>query len=222
MLIKILGISGSPIKEGNTDHFLKKALEAAGEKEGVATEMISLAGKNIKDCKHCNWCLAKQEEGKYCAIKDDVQEIFPRILEADGLLLATPVYLGRLSGYLAMLLDRLRVFMEGNFYRGKLKDKVGGSLSVAWSRHGGIETTLLTIDYAFLILNMVPVSATLRGALYGAGGLTSFGGGGKIDPQERVMVLKDEWGIKGAKALAERMVEMIRIIKAGKKALKLG
>jgi len=220
MEIKILGISASPIKDGNTDHFLKEALNAAKEKQGVVTEMVSLAKRDIRDCKHCNWCLTKQKTGRYCAIEDDVYEIYPKIEEADGLLLATPVYLGRLSGYLASFLDRLRVFMEGNFFRGRLKDKVGGSLAVAWSRHGGIETALLSINYAFLILEMVIVSATSYGALYGSGGLSSFQGSGKIDAQDKLMVLKDDLGLKGARALAGRMVEMAMIIKAGKEVLK--
>ena len=101
MEIKVLGISGSPIKDGNTDCFLQEALNAVEGTEGVTTEMVSLAGKDIKDCKHCNWCLKKQKKGFFCAIKDDAQGIFPKILEADALLLATPVYLGRLSGYMA-------------------------------------------------------------------------------------------------------------------------
>ena len=222
MAIKILGISGSPILDGNVDHFLKEALSAAGQKDGVTTEMISLADRDIKDCKHCNWCLKKQEEGKYCAIADDMQEIYPKILDADGLLLASPSYVGRLSGYLAKLIDRMRIFREGNFYRGKLKDKVGGSLAVSWIRHGGIETTLLSIDYAFFLMDMLPASVPSRGVLYGAGGVSSLGGSGKIDPPDKLLILRDEWGIKGAKALGARVAELAEIIKAGKKALRLG
>jgi len=152
MEIEILGICGSPIKRGNTEVFLKEALKAAEETGNVKVNFISLAGKDIKDCRHCNWCIRKQTEGKFCAQEDDMAEIFPQVVKADALMLATPVYVTRLSGYLACFLDRFRVFSWGNVYHGKLENKVGGALAVAWFRHTGAETTLLTIVSAFFSL----------------------------------------------------------------------
>ena len=52
MKIKILGVSGSPVKRGNTEAFLEESLKAAGEIENVNTELVSLAGRNIQDCEH--------------------------------------------------------------------------------------------------------------------------------------------------------------------------
>ena len=75
MEIKITGICGSPIKGGNTEIFLMEALNAAKNAGDVQTELISLAGKDIRDCRHCNWCLTKQEEGKSCVQKDDMVDI---------------------------------------------------------------------------------------------------------------------------------------------------
>ena len=98
MVIKVLGVCGSPIKGGNTELFLNEALKAAEASGEVQTELITLAGREIKDCRHCNWCVNKQIEGKFCAQNDDMAEIFPKILAADGLMLASPVYVGRLSG----------------------------------------------------------------------------------------------------------------------------
>ena len=57
--------------------------------------------------------------------------IYPKILEADGILLATPVHFGRLSGLMANMIDRLRVFVYGNVYRGQIRNKIGGALAVA-------------------------------------------------------------------------------------------
>lgn len=131
MEVKILGICGSPVKGGNTEVFLNETLRVAREMGEVSTEMIPLAGKKIEDCRHCNWCLTKQEEGKVCAIKDDMVEIYPKLLEADALLLATPTYFTRLSGYLAIFTDRFRAFVLGKHYRGALSNKVGGALTVA-------------------------------------------------------------------------------------------
>ena len=218
MKINILGVCGSPIKRGNTEVFLEEALKAAREIEGVDTKLVTLRGTNIHDCIHCNWCLTKQEEGKFCAQKDDMSEIYPLLLEADGLLLASPVYIGRLSGLLANFLDRLRVFSpRKNYYGDKLKDKVGGALAVGGLRSGGVETTLLSINYAFYVMGMLPVAE--YGIFLGAAGISSLRGTGTSTPDDRHLVLKDEYGLRSVRKLARRMVEIITIIKLGKAAL---
>ena len=219
MDINVLGICGSPIKGGNTEHFLKEAMKTVEGDGSVNTEMILLAGKDIKDCRHCNWCLRKQEKGKFCAIEDDMVDIFPKVLGTDVLLIATPAYVARVSGHLACVMDRLRVFAFGNEYESAMKDKIGGALAVAWMRHGGVETSLLSIDYFFLGFEMIPASVHHPGVLFGAGGTSSFGGTGKFDPKDKLGILKDEWGLNGARALAKRCVELARIVKAGKQAI---
>lgn len=219
MDIHVLGICGSPIKGGNTEHFLIEAMKAIEDLPDVNTEVITLVGKDIKDCIHCNWCLRKQEEGKFCFIEDDMVDIFPKVLTADVLLLATPAYVARVSGYLANVMDRLRACAFGNVYEGQLKDKVGGALAVGWMRHGGIETSLLSIDYFFFGFEMITATVHHPGVLFGAGGISSFEGTGKFDPTDKLGVLKDEWSLNGARALAQRTVELARIIKAGKKAM---
>ena len=217
MKIKILGICGSPVKRGNTEIFLEEALKMAREVVGVDTELVTLAGKNIQDCIHCNWCLTKQEEGKFCGQKDDMSEIYPLLLGADGLLLASPAYFGRPSGRLSNLIDRLRVFAFGNYYRNGLKDKVGAGLAIAWTRHGGVETTLLTINYAFGAMGMLNVPE--HGIFLGAAGVSSLGGTGKFTPDDKHLILKDEYGLRSAHKIVKRMVEIIRIVKLGKEAL---
>ena len=216
MEIRILGVCGSPIKGGNTEVFLKEALKAAEAVGDVQTELITLAGKEVMDCRHCNWCVRKQTEGKFCVQDDDMKDIFPKILEADGLIVASPVYVGRLSGYLACLLDRLRVFAFGNFYRAKLHNKVGGALAVSWLRNAGVETTLISILLAFMGFEMIPVGPHHGvGAISGASGLSSEGGIGKFDREEKLGVLKDEYGLEGACSLAQRVVEVAKLLKAG-------
>jgi multimeric flavodoxin WrbA len=216
--IKILGICGGPIKGGNTELFLKEALKAAEAVSGVQTELIALAGRKIGDCRHCNWCVRKQVEGKFCSQDDDMAEIYPKLLEADGLLLASPVYIMRLSGYLACFLDRFRVFASGNFYRGKLHNKVGGALCVGGLRNTGMETTLISMLFAFMVMEMIPVGPRHRLGALGAGGLSSDGGTGKSDPEDKLGVLKDEYGLRGARSLGQRVVEVARLLKAGAEA----
>ncbi len=219
MEINVLGVSGSPIKEGNTEVFLSEALKTAEGLGNVSTELIRLAGKHISDCRHCNWCIAKQEEGRFCALQDDMLEIYPRMIEADALLLATPTYAGRLSGYMAAFLDRFRALVLGKHYRGALKGKVGGAMTVAWMRNAGPETTLLSVITPFLMWGMVVVSPGEGFCQFGAVGLSSDGGTGRFDARERLGVLKDEVGMKSAHTLARRMVEMTLILKAGREAL---
>ena len=216
MEIKILGVCGSPIRRGNTEIFLEETLKAAGKIEGVQTKVISLSEKDISDCQHCNWCLTGQKPGQFCKQNDDMNAIYPLLLEADALLLASPVYFSRLSGRMACFIDRLRAFTHGNYYRGPLKDKVGGALAVGWTRHGGVETTLLSLNFAFSSLGML--TAYERGISSGAGGVSSPGGTGKLIPDDKLTVLKDEYGLKSARRLAKRTVELTRMIKSGKSA----
>jgi multimeric flavodoxin WrbA len=219
MDIRLLGVCGSPIREGNVETFLNEALKAAGELGGVTANAVILSQKKIEDCRQCNWCMTKQEKGRPCAIQDDMIEIYPRLIEADAVLLATPTYAGRLSGYMATFLDRLRALVLGKCYRGVLDGKVGGAMTVAWLRNAGPETTLISVISAFLMWGMVVVSPGEGACQFGAVGLSSDGGTGRFDPKDRLGVLKDEIGMASARALAKRMVQMTRILKAGRQCL---
>ena len=147
-------------------------------------------------------------------------ELFPKVLEADGLLVCTPVYLGRLSGYTAAFLDRLRAFLHGKVYHGNLNDKVGGSLAVAWFRNAGLETALQSIFFAYSAFGMiVPTLATGSTCAWGAAGLASEGGMGKFDRNIKLGVLNDEFGLRSARATGKRVAEVAGIVKAGKQAL---
>ena len=211
-IIHILGISGSPVAGGNTDVVLEHAIRMAGEHDGVESRMISLAGKKIGDCTHCNWCLRKQSEGKPCVREDDMQEIYPEILKADALILASPVYIARLSGYMAAFLDRLRVFTHGSLYKDGLENKVGGAVAVGWYRHGGIESTLMSLLAGFMIFRMIPVGGG-AGCPWGAPVLASEGGEGQFKKEVRHGVLNDEFGMNLVKNLVARTVSVAKKIK---------
>lgn len=213
-MINFLGICGSPIKDSNTELILREGLRVV-EQDGVKTEVFTLHDKKFEDCIHCNWCMAKQREGSYCAVEDDIQDLFPKVLAADALMVASPVYLGRLSGRLASALDRLRCFIHGKHYGGQLKHKVGGAIAVGWFRNTGIETTLNSIHWAFMTFQMV-IATTGTMATFGGGGVSSLSGAGEFDPKDRKQVLKDEFGLKTARETAKSMLELARIMKAGK------
>jgi multimeric flavodoxin WrbA len=217
MTVKILGVSGSPIKGGNTDVFLKEALKAAEAVGDVETEFVSLAGMDIRDCIHVNWCLKNQTDTKFCHQDDDMALLYPKVVEADGLLLATPVYIGRMTGPMANFLDRLRVMVHGNKHGGKLRGKVGGALAVIWYRHGGMETALLSLVTAFMIFEMIPVGAGMP-SIFGGAGVSSQHGTGKFNPEDYHEVLQDAYGLRTARHVAQRVAELCHILKAGKAA----
>lgn len=218
MTVKILGISGSPIKGGNADAFLQEALKAADALGDVETEFVSLAGMDIRDCIHVNWCLKNQTDTEFCHQQDDMRLLYPKVVEADGLFLCTPVYIGRMTGPMANFLDRLRVLVHGSKHGGKLKNKVGAGFAVVWYRHGGIETALLSLLQAFMIFEMIPVGAGMP-SLFGGAGVTSQGGTGKFDPNDYNEVLKDAYGVRNARHVAQRAVELCRLLKAGKEVV---
>ena len=210
--IHILGVSGSPVAGGNTDVVLEHALQTAREYDDVEARMISLAGKSIGDCSHCNWCLRKQTEGKPCVQEDDMQEIYPEILKADAIILASPVYIARLSGYMAAFLDRLRVFTHGSLYKDGLENKVGGAIAVGWYRHGGIESTLMSLLAGFMIFRMIPVGGG-TGCPWGAPVLASERGEGQFKKEVRHGVLDDDFGMNLVKNLVAGMVSVVKKMK---------
>jgi multimeric flavodoxin WrbA len=216
-MIHIVGICGSPIKDSNTEVLLKEALKAI-ERSDVKIDVFSLYGKKIEDCRQCNWCLGKQSEEKYCAVQDDLVELYPLVEKADALMVASPVYLGRLSGHLASVLDRLRCLHYGKHYAGGMKHKVGAAIAVSWFRNSGLETTLTSIHWAFLTYQMlIAVPGSI--STFGGAGLSSLSGTGGFDPKDKHQVLKDEHGLKGAVATAKSLLELTELIKAGKKSL---
>ncbi len=209
--MRIVGISGSPVKAGNLDTFLTHIMALAQEK-GLDTETIHLAGYDIQHCTHCNFCLAKQKPGRYCAIEDDAQGLFEKLETADIIVFASPVYFMRTSGRMSTFIDRLRVFIFGKEAGGKLRNKIGMSAAVAWLRHGGMETTHLSHIQAFVTLDMIP--ATIHSCIspLGASALASRHGAGVFDPEVRVGIQEDTDGLKSARALLDRAVELAELI----------
>lgn len=207
----IIGISGSPVKEGNVDSLLASIMELAVEK-GHEADTIRLSGMKIKNCVHCNFCLAKQKPGKYCSLEDDAQPIFEKLERADIVVLASPVYFMRTSGMMATFIDRLRVFIFGNVAGGKLRNKIGVSAGVSWLRHGGMETTHLSHMFAFITLDMIPATNHASISPLGAGAVASIHGEGNFDPAVRIGVREDQAGLKSAAAALSRALELADLV----------
>ena len=117
----ILAISGSPLKDGTTVTLLNQALEGA-KQEGADIELFSVAGKNIQPCDGCGGCM---KTGK-CHIKDDMQSLYDKMVEADGIIFGTPIYFWDMTAQMKAVMDRTVAFGQP----GRLANKVGGVVAV--------------------------------------------------------------------------------------------
>jgi multimeric flavodoxin WrbA len=97
----IVGISGSPRAEGNTEMLLDAALEGA-RSEGAVTVKLRLNEMNIKPCQGCGGCSGTG----LCVIADDMQQVYSLLQQMDGLVLASPIYFGGLTAQTKAMVDR--------------------------------------------------------------------------------------------------------------------
>jgi multimeric flavodoxin WrbA len=156
--MKVIAIIGSPRKNGNTEQLAAYTLKAIAE-EGLETEIIPLAGKDIKPCSACMAC---SKEGE-CSIKDDLDPVFQKMLQADGIILASPVYFGSCTALLKALIER-----TGDMARFKgnvLKNKVGGPLVVA--RRAGQNFTVAQIDFWFHVMGIIEPGSSYWNIAFG-------------------------------------------------------
>jgi len=109
--MKIVGFMGSPRKGGNTDLMLRSILDGAKEK-GAETEMFSLQAHSYDQCIGCYHCMTHDGE---CTLKDDMQIFYKAIRECDAMVIASPVYMGQMTGICKIFFDRLLAFMKPDF-----------------------------------------------------------------------------------------------------------
>ena len=124
--MKTIGILGSTRKEGNTEFLLDVALEEA-RNIGCSTSKIALRDKVIAPCDGCMGCARTGE----CIIRDDMQEVYEQIREADGIIWASPVYYWSMSGLTKIALDRTYAL---NFPTLQQAGKIAGVILVAGTR----------------------------------------------------------------------------------------
>ncbi len=185
--MRVLGISGSPRSEGNTTIMVKTALEEL-EARGVEVEFISLADHDVLPCTGCNGCMKAEKPA--CVIKTDAFHlILEKVLEADGLLVGSPVYFGSATPNIMALLDRL-----GYVTRKKdlLRRKIGAALVVA--RRAGQNFTFAQLNYFFLISNMIVPGSSYWNVAFG---------------REKGEIRQDEEGMQTVRNLAENMAWLL-------------
>jgi len=101
--VKVLGITGSPRRDGNTDLLLAEVMRGAASK-GAEVKTIVLNDLDITPCQHCDACL---KEGK-CRIGDDMQNIYEELEQADRIVLASPIHFAGLTAQTKAMIDRLQ------------------------------------------------------------------------------------------------------------------
>jgi multimeric flavodoxin WrbA len=189
--MKILGISGSPRKNGNTAFAVQRALETA-RSEGAEARFLSLAGMQIHPCTGCWSC----QKDRLCVFKDDMAGVLDELRSCDGLILASPVYFGMVSGLMKNMMDRT-VPLRPNYGEPlELAGKVGGGIACGGFRNGGQETTLQNIHTFLLQQNMRVVN---DGAGFSHAGGTIAGEAGD-----------DALGLQTIDNLARNMIFMLK------------
>ena len=189
--MKVLAINGSARKDGNTAILVNIIFEELN-KEGIETEMIQLARQVIEPCKACWGCDKKTN----CVHKNDnFQEYFEKMKNADGIILASPVYSANISSNLQAFLERASVICDMHRDKNLFKYKAGASVCAL--RRGGALNAIDAMDHFLIIQDMF-----LAGSSY-----WSFAFGKNIED-----VQNDEEGIKTIKNLGINMAYLMKAL----------
>jgi len=153
--MKVLGLFGSPRRGGNTDLLLEETLKGA-EREGAEIERLHLIDFTITPCKECHGCDKTGE----CVILDDMQKIYPKLLEADIIILASPIFFYGVTAWAKALIDRVQAIWSRKYLvkhpsLGKDgKKRKGFFISVGATKGQRVfEGAILTAKYFFDALN---------------------------------------------------------------------
>jgi len=147
--MKVIAFNGSARKNGNTAILIREVFSEL-EAEGIETEMIQLAGKSIRGCTACGKCFDNLD--KRCAIDNDyANECIGKMVEADGIILASPTYFADVTTETKALIDRAGFVARAN--SDMLRRKIGAAV-VAVRRAGAIHV-FDSINHFFLISQMI-------------------------------------------------------------------
>lgn len=190
--MKIVAFCGSGRKQGNT-YLLQKAVLEPLANAGGETEIVELAGSEIRGCMSCFVCF--MEKNGTCVLKKDiVNDCIAKMAAADAILLGSPAYSGDVTSEMKALIDRCGMVSQANGH--KLQRKIGAAV-VAVRRSGAVHT-LDTMNHFFLLNKMIIV------------GSDSWNVG--IGP-EKGEVVDDEEGMKNMRLLGENIVWLLKKIK---------
>lgn len=189
--MKVIGISGSARKDGNTALLIGKVFDEL-RKEGIDCELIQLAGQSVKGCRACYGCFKNKD--RRCVVKDDpVNACIQKMDEADGIILGSPVYVADASAEMKALIDRACLVNRAN--GSFLRRKVGAAVMAV--RRGGATHAFDTMNHFFSISEIMIVSSSYWNFAIG---------------REIGEVLKDEEGMQTMRTLGENMAWLLKKI----------
>jgi len=217
--IKVLGISGSPRKKGNSAYLLERALSAAANvaPEAVQTESYTIAGKKISGCISCFKCMEKQD----CIIEDDFHALRDKWIEADTVLYSIPVYHMGIPGQLKCFIDRLGNSLYCKFGGLQKNLKTVGVITQGCHIFAGQEQVMTAVINHALVMGCVPVSGDPWQSYIGAGGWTC--NALEADSLSRFYEEKETdavAAVEAAESLGKRAVQMAMLLKNGALACK--
>ena len=154
---RVLGISTSPRKGGNTDLMLDDALEGARSR-GATTEKVHVPSLDINPCRECNACYEAGE----CVQKDDMQELYPKLLTRDGIALAAPIFSMNLAAQAKIMIDRVQRLWATKYVlkRHTVADELRDRRRGLWLSAAGLdrptvfEPASATVRYFFAMLEI--------------------------------------------------------------------
>lgn len=153
--MKVIGISGSPRKDGNTEILTKEALKPFRRQRWEVVEFF-LSFKTINPCIGCETCA----DTGVCSIEnDDMQELIDAFREVDAVIIGSPVYYRNVTAQLKALFDRSFVFKDSRLLEGKL----GGAIAVGRGEGGGQSLALSVIHNYFLSSGALCVPCEING-----------------------------------------------------------
>jgi len=193
MCERILGISGSPRRGGNTRVLLEACLEAARQ-SGAETRLVDLAELSIAPCLACEPCQSTPE--RLCVQQDGMQEVYPAMLWAEAIVFATPTYMAGPSAQMKALIDRTRPLWRLN---NALQTKLAAFITVGSGQWGGQELALRAMmDFALNHGMIIIGSATLGYGNWEVCGVADAPGA----------VRHDEAALAAARGLGRRLAQV--------------
>lgn len=187
--MKVLILNGSPRVNGNTAAALEEMCSVFAE-EGVETELVQVGNQPVRGCNACGRC---KVTGK-CVFDDVVNELAGKLKEADGFVVASPVYFASANATLIAVLDRL-------FYSTGFDKTMKVGASVVCARRGGCSATFDELNKYFTINGMPVASSQYWNSIHG------------LEPGD---ALEDGEGRQTMRTLARNMTFLMKSIALGK------
>jgi multimeric flavodoxin WrbA len=217
-VLRFVGLSMSPRATANTEGMLEAALRAGvsyAESVGLdaRAKMVSLAGKELQHCRHCDACV---KAGSYCVLQDDWLELVRQLIDPipDGVMVGSPVYFFHVTSLGRAFMERFTSLLKRRWHESFPYDppdfsaSAAGAVAVGTGRNSGIEHTLSDILDWLLMLDFVVVG----GANIGAGGWTQ-------GATSRDAVKQDSLGLEAATCVGEKVARAAAMLRHGKRAL---